>query len=76
MGQLPGKGDHAVPQHSVQQSLSEWLCLALTFQNNYRGNVHSVCNFILAFSTGNSNITVNRHDFSLVGFHRNYSAYQ
>ena len=26
--------------------------------------------------TGNSNITMNRHDFSLVGFDRNYSAYQ
>ena len=26
--------------------------------------------------TGNSNIAVNRHDFNLVGFDRNYSAYQ
>ena len=39
MEQLPGKGDHAVPHHSVQQSLSEWLCLPLTFQNNYREDI-------------------------------------
>ena len=22
-----------------------WFCLPLAFQNNYRGNIHSVCNF-------------------------------
>ena len=56
------------------------LCLSLTFQNNYRGNLHSVCSFkaVVQYTyMGDSNITVSRHGFkfSLVGFDRNYSAY-